>query len=110
MTTHNDQTAQVQSIKNDVPSGLTLCAAISVALLSGCAATTPNYDATFSEATRATFQQQIINPDAGGNQNPVAGIDGKAGNEVIKNYHESFNTPQEAENALNIGVGDSSDQ
>lgn len=109
MHTNHDLEAQIRGI-TCWQSGLKLFAVISAGLLSACVSSTPNYDKHFGEATRATFKQQIINPDAGNNTDPVAGIDGKAANEAIKNYQESFDKPERAQDTFNIGVGDSSGQ
>lgn len=74
-------------------------------LLTACAETAPRYEAEFGNATRATLNAQIINPDAGNNADPVAGLDGRAARDAIDNYQKSFAEPQPIENAFNIGVG-----
>jgi len=74
-------------------------------LLVACAQTTPKYDAKFGDAVRATFQQQVANPKAAENTNAVNGLDGKAANNVMLNYHKSFTAPEENTNVFNIGVG-----
>lgn len=79
-----------------------------VGVLTACAETAPRYEAEFGNATRATFNAQIINPDAGNNPDPVAGLDGRAARDAIDNYQKSFAEPKPTENAFNIGVGTSS--
>ena len=79
-----------------------------VSVLTACAETAPRYEAEFGNATRATLNAQIINPNAGNNPDPVAGLDGRAANEAIENYQESFAEPKPTENGFNIGVGNSS--
>ena len=56
-----------------------------IGLLTACE-TAPRYEAEFGNATRATLNAQIINPDAGNNPDPVAGLDGRAARDVINNY------------------------
>ena len=79
-----------------------------VSVLTACAETAPRYETEFGNATRATLNAQIINPNAGNNPDPVAGLDGRAANEAIENYQESFAEPKPTENGFNIGVGNSS--
>lgn len=74
-------------------------------LLSACAETTPRYDAEFGHATRATLHAQIIHPEAGQNTDPVAGLDGRSANEVMRHYQQSFAKPEPQQNVFNFGVG-----
>lgn len=74
-------------------------------VLTACVEPAPRYEAEFGNATRATFNAQIINPDAGKNPDPVAGLDGRAARDAINNYQKSFAEPKPAENVFNIGVG-----
>jgi hypothetical protein len=75
-----------------------------LALLGGCAASsTPNYDMRFGEAVRQARQQQTINPNAGSNPDPIAGMDGKAAREAFGRYEDSFKTPPPVVNVINIG-------
>ncbi|HYN54197.1 MAG TPA: hypothetical protein VES38_05780 [Methylotenera sp.] len=76
--------------------------------LSACVDPAPRYEAEFGNATRATFNAQIINPDAGNNPNPVTGLDGRAASDAINNYQKSFAKPEPTTNVFNIGVGDNS--
>ena len=79
-----------------------------IGLLTACAETAPRYEAEFGNATRATLNAQIINPDAGNNPDPVAGLDGRAARDAINNYQKSFAEPKPTESGFNIGVGNSS--
>jgi hypothetical protein len=79
---------------------------LSISILSGCAETAPRYEAEFGNATRATFNAQIINPDAGNNADPVGGLDGRAARDAINSYQKSFAKPEPTPNVFNIGVGD----
>lgn len=75
------------------------------ALLAGCVAQTPQLDAHFGEAVNAAKAQQILNPDASRNRDPVTGIDGPAANAAIDRYHKSYENPPPPVNVFNIGVG-----
>ena len=77
-------------------------------ILTACVEPAPRYEAEFGNATRATLKAQIINPDAGNNPDPVAGLDGRAARDAINNYQKSFAEPKPTENVFNIGVGSSS--
>jgi hypothetical protein len=73
-------------------------------LLGGCAASaTPKYDARFGDAVRQARQQMTINPNAGSNPDPVAGMDGKAAREAFGRYEDSFKAPPAVVNVINIG-------
>ena len=73
-------------------------------LLGGCAAsTTPNYDARFGDAVREARQRMTINPNAGREGDPVAGMDGLAASEAFDRYHDSFKAPPPVVNVINIG-------
>lgn len=103
MYNHNNQTSQILSLMR-WQSVLRLAAISSIALLSACVSTTPNLDATFGEATRQTLRQQIINPQASNDTDPVVGIDGRAARDAMDNYHKSFATPEKSKD-LSIGEG-----
>ena len=76
-----------------------------VGALCGCVEPAPRYEAEFGNATRASLNSQIINPDAGNNPDPVAGLDGRAARDVINNYQKSYAQPEKPQNVFNIGVG-----
>jgi hypothetical protein len=78
-------------------------ALVPIALV-GCAEPTPHYDAHFGEAVRAAVAQQTINPNAASNTDPVAGLDGKAADQTVKNYDKSYETPEKVQ-TLSISVG-----
>lgn len=74
-----------------------LAGILATAILAGCAATTtPNLDAKFGQSLTTLKAQQIINPDASRNTDPVAGIDGQAANAIIDRYHKAYETPAAA--------------
>jgi hypothetical protein len=79
---------------------------LALVLFAGCAASpTPNYDARFGHAVRQARQMMIINPNAGANPDPIAGMDGVAAKEAAARYHESFQKPPPVVNVINIGGG-----
>jgi hypothetical protein len=80
-----------------------LAIAALVGLLAGCASTTPNYDKRFGEAVRDAKKKMTINPEAGKNPDPVAGMDGKAARETIILYQGAYKAPPPAVNVINIG-------
>jgi hypothetical protein len=61
--------------------------------LGACTPTTPYLDANFGHAVNAAKAQQIINPEAGKNTDPVAGLDGTSAKESIERYHSTFKEP-----------------
>ena len=83
-------------------------ALILTSVLTACAVPAPRYDAEFGNATRAPLKAQIINPNAGNNPDPVAGLDGRAARDAIDNYQKLFAEPKPTVNVFNIGVGNSS--
>jgi len=69
---------------------------LAVVVLAGCASTTPRMDEKFGEALNKAKAQQIINPDASQNTDPVAGVDGQAAKASIDNYHKAYQSPTAA--------------
>ena len=76
--------------------------------LTGCASTTPQLDSKFGDAVNAAKAQQIINPEASQNTNPVLGLGGNAASAVIELYHASFKTPPTTNVSVGSGSGSSS--
>lgn len=79
-----------------------LCA-ISLAL-AGCTSTTPGLDLRFGRSVRLINTMQTLLPDAGRNDDPVAGIDGKAAKSAYESYQKSYSTPEPQLNSFTIGV------
>jgi len=84
-----------------------LTGALVIVGLTGCVATSPNWDARFGEATRVMAAQQVVAPDASRNADPVAGIDGKAAQGAMGEYSKSYAQPERQSDAFTIGVGGS---
>ena len=57
--------------------------------LSACASTTPDWDSRFGLATRTALMQQVANPAAAGNPDPVAGMDGRAARSAYERYQKA---------------------
>lgn len=74
-------------------------------LLAGCAvsSSTPNYDKRFGDAVREARMRMTLNPNAGRNPDPIAGMDGRAAHEAYGRYHDSFKAPPPVTNVINIG-------
>lgn len=81
-----------------------------VGALCACVEPAPRYEAEFGNATRATLNAQIINPNAGNNADTVTGLDGRAARDAINNYQKSYAKPEKPQNVFNIGVGGNSSQ
>jgi hypothetical protein len=64
---------------------------------------TPEVDARFGDAVRQARARQTIDPEAGKNTDPVAGIDGEAGRATMNEYYKSFKEPPPTFNILGIG-------
>ena len=79
---------------------LTCCAAL--ALLAGCASTSPNYDARFGDAVRQARIAMTLNPGPP-STDPVAGIDGPGAREAMVRYPDSFKAPPPVINVIKIG-------
>ena len=71
--------------------------------LAGCASTTPEYDKRFGDAVRLARQQMTLNPQAGSQADPVAGLDGPSAREAVQRYQDSFKAPPPVNNVINIG-------
>lgn len=79
----------------NMKSKLITCVGLLV-VLAGCASKTPNLDAKFGDAVNLSKAQQIIYPDASGNTDPVAGIDGQAAKSIMGRYHKVYESPTPA--------------
>lgn len=80
-------------------------AALAVALLAGCTATSPGWDSRFGDASRQLRAQQLIDPDAPmRNQGVLPPGDGRGLREAGDRYVDSFKAPPPS-NVINIGVG-----
>ncbi|MBZ2208550.1 pilus assembly protein [Massilia soli] len=79
--------------------------ACSATMLAASCALPPNAQPDPLGATVSlTMAQQVINPAAGANPDPVAGIDGKAAKGGYDAYQKSFRAPVPQPNVFTIGV------
>jgi len=78
---------------------------LAAALLAAGCAETPHYDVRFGEALRDARLAMTRDPNAGAKADDVMGIDGRAGKEAVKRYHDSFKEPPPVVNVINIGGG-----
>ena len=62
-------------------------------LLAGCVHTTPDWDAHFGDNARIALAQQVAQPLAARNADPVAGMDGRAARGAYERYQKSFSEP-----------------
>lgn len=67
-------------------------------LLAGCAER--EQPRPMGQSVRRAVQAQILDPEAGGTE-PVAGLDGAAGQAVLNGYRESF-TPEKKEGGTDL--------
>ncbi|BFG76373.1 hypothetical protein PTKU46_44060 [Paraburkholderia terrae] len=80
-----------------------LCAAASLTL-AGCLTSTPHWDETFGSSVSQLKEMQTLNPNAGMNTDPVAGVDGSTAHSIQKNYAKSFTTPPPPINVFAVGL------
>ena len=80
-------------------------AMLATLILASCVSQSPYVDQHFGEAVNAAKAQQIINPDASLNNDPVAGVDGQAAKGAIDRYQKSFVQPPATSSAFTIGIG-----
>lgn len=84
---------------------LMVLVALPAGLLAACMPLTPHLDSHFGDAANIAKAEQIINPNAAQNQDPVSGVDGQAARDAQDNYHKSFKTPAKTtiNNTITIG-------
>jgi hypothetical protein len=82
------------------------CAGISLSL-AGCLTSTPQWDAHFGETVQQISASQVLNPQAGTNADPVAGVDGGAAAASMFRYDKSFSQPAVVSSPFGIGLGSS---
>lgn len=72
-------------------------------MLSGCAGPS-RLDTDFGVSYNLAKENQILNPEAGTNLQPVSGMDGQAVQKVIDKYRKDFEKPP-ATPIYTLGVG-----
>ena len=81
-----------------------LCVLLASFAASGCA-TTPHFDRNFGRSVGLLRAQQVINPQAGLNRDPVTGLDGKAAVAGYNAYQKSFSAPVPQSGGMTISLG-----
>lgn len=76
-----------------------LCIALAVFLISACAGPT-RVDKNFGRSVKQARVNQILNPEAEKNLEPVTGLDGKAAKAGIEKYRMSFEGSREGHQPL----------
>jgi hypothetical protein len=76
---------------------------LSLCLLAACSTTTPDYDSKFGDAVSEARLKMTISPDAGKSADSATGVDGKAANDAMTSYHNTFKAPPPAASVTNIG-------
>lgn len=77
-----------------------------IMVLAGCASTTPQFDAQFSNTTRALFSHQVLDAEAPerNRDRVVEGLEGRAAREALERYYQSFEKPPPQRGVFTIGV------
>jgi hypothetical protein len=73
--------------------------------MAACTSTTPNLDQHFGEGVNLTKFQQMIDPQASRNRDPVHGIDARAAKSAYDEYQKSYRTPEPQSTSFTIGIG-----
>ncbi|SDG94955.1 hypothetical protein SAMN05216320_108206 [Duganella sp. OV458] len=63
--------------------------------LSACTSTTPHWDSRFGLDTRTALMQQVADPAAAHNTDPVAGMDGRAARAAYERYQKASGEAQQ---------------
>jgi hypothetical protein len=98
-------TKGLESIKM-LKKALTLAFACAVlALFAGCSSSGPVYEETlldknWGRSVETAKYNQILNPEAGKNLASVEGLDGKAAENSVKKYEDSFKKETKQENTI----------
>lgn len=80
-------------------------AGLAVLAATGCAARLPAPGQRMGDAVSLTMAQQVINPQAGINRDPVMGMDGKAAKSGFDAFQKTYRTPEPQQNVFTIGIG-----
>lgn len=81
------------------------CLCAIAALAAGCAMPRDAQQPPMGATVSLTMAQQVMDPAAGTNRDPVAGVDGKVAKSGYDAYQKSFRAPQPQPNVFTIGVG-----
>lgn len=73
--------------------------------VSGCVQRAPMLESQMGNSVTLLRAQQIMNPQAARNTDPVSGINGKEAQSAYGQYQKSFRTPEPQSGAFTIGIG-----
>ena len=75
---------------------------LALAILSGCAQTSPHWEKNFGTSLRASLAAQVADPAAARNPNPnpVIGLDGRAAAAAAHRYEASFSRPADQQSMI----------
>jgi hypothetical protein len=79
---------------------IVLIAAMSI--FSGCGAT--KLDKNWGKSFESAKSDQILNPEAGQNLDPVVGLDGQAAESSVVTYRKGF-SPKKGKQTINLNLG-----
>jgi hypothetical protein len=65
-------------------------------MLVGCASEMPRVDSEFGTSYKLMMANQILDPDAEKNTEPVIGVSGDVGKKVTDQYYQGFEKPSAA--------------
>lgn len=71
----------------------------------GCAMPPNAQEPPMGETVSLTMAQQVMNPAAGANRDPVSGLDGQAAKSGYDAYQKAYRAPVPQQNVFTIGVG-----
>ena len=75
-------------------------------LATGCADMPKNdHGAPLGASVSLTMAQQVLDPAAGMNRDPVSGMDGQAAKSAYDHYQKTYRAPEPQPNVFTIGVG-----
>lgn len=74
-------------------------------LASGCVQRAPYLESQMGQSLSLIKAQQVLNPEASRNTDPVVGMDSKAAKSGYDLYQKSFKAPEPQPNAFTIGIG-----
>lgn len=74
-------------------------------LVTGCALPPNVQEPPMGATVSLTMAQQVMNPAAGANRDPVSGLDGQAAKSGYDAYQKSYRAPVPQQNVFTIGVG-----
>lgn len=78
---------------------------LALAVMAGCASTSPNVDQHYGEAVTSARVAQALSPQPAHNPEQPPGMDGRAAKETMDRYLDSFRAPPPTTTVINIGGG-----